>query len=179
LARLRGRVRVIAVNEAWRLAPFADVLYGCDGAYWSHHEGVPGFAGLKVTQDQQAAVKFPELNAVTVKAKQDQVLMRQAGVIGDGGNSGFQAVNLAAQFGIAEIWLVGFDMRLDKGVHFHGRHPRGLNNPSQHNLLRWRAAFMRAASTLAQLGITVINANRESHLTAFRFGDLGDLCLHH
>lgn len=173
---MRGRVRVIAVNEAWRLVPFADVLYGCDGAYWLLNDGVPAFRGLKMTQDGPATIRLPELNRVTVRSKHDRILMRQAGVIGDGGNSGFQAVNLAAQFGSPEIWLVGFDMRIDRGLHFHGRHVKGLNNPSQHNLLRWRSAFMRAAPTLARHGISVINANSESHLTAFRFGDLGELC---
>jgi hypothetical protein len=28
--RVRGRARVIAVNDGYRLAPWADVLYACD-----------------------------------------------------------------------------------------------------------------------------------------------------
>ena len=42
---LRGRARVIAINDAWRVAPWADVLYGCDGRWWRKHGGVPGFGG--------------------------------------------------------------------------------------------------------------------------------------
>jgi hypothetical protein len=44
---LRGRVKVIAINDAHRLAPWADVLYSSDRRWWSHYKGVPEFAGLK------------------------------------------------------------------------------------------------------------------------------------
>jgi hypothetical protein len=43
----RGKTRVIAVNDAYRLAPFADVLYACDEKWWKWHQGVPSFTGLK------------------------------------------------------------------------------------------------------------------------------------
>ena len=46
---VRGRVTAtIAVNAAYKLAPWADVLYGCDGGkFWKWHKGVPSFHGLK------------------------------------------------------------------------------------------------------------------------------------
>lgn len=91
----------------------------------------------------------------------------QAGVIGGGGNSGFQAVNLAAQFGVREIILVGFDMHLGDGVHWHGRHPPGLNNPRASTVARWRERLDAQAARLARLGITVLNASPTSALTAF------------
>ena len=42
---VQGKARVIAVNDAWRLAPWADILYACDGRWWRHHKGVPEFTG--------------------------------------------------------------------------------------------------------------------------------------
>jgi hypothetical protein len=82
---------------------------------------------LKVTADRQAAARYG-LQLVKV-SEADRVCMAQAGVIGSGGNSGFQALNLALQFGARRVILVGFDLNLAGGVHWHGRTPR-LNNPT-------------------------------------------------
>ena len=43
------------------------------------------------------------------------LLFQEPGVVGSGGNSGFQMINLAAQFGATGIALIGFDMRLGSG----------------------------------------------------------------
>lgn len=109
-----------------------------------------------------------------IRHKVDRILVEQLGVVGDGGNSGFQAINLAAQFGAARIVLVGFDMRLDRGVHWHGKHPPGLNNPHDIHLTRWRRAIDGAAPNLAALGIQVWNASPVSALTAFPIVSIED-----
>src|SRR5512139_1237105 len=36
---------VVAVNDAYRLFPDADVLYACDPKWWDVHKGVRKFAG--------------------------------------------------------------------------------------------------------------------------------------
>lgn len=84
-----------------------------------------------------------------------------------GGNSGFQAFNLAVQFGAKRIALVGFDMRCDLGVHWHGRHPGHMNNPRESNFQKWRAGFSESAPIAASLGVTVANCSPVSTLTAF------------
>lgn len=89
-----------------------------------------------------------------------------------GGNSGFQALNLAVQFGAKRIILVGFDMRLDHGVHWHGPHGKGLNNPRDPLFASWRDALNGAAPTLAALGVEVLNASAISALTAYPIMDL-------
>lgn len=147
--------------------PGADALYGCDGAWWRLNAGVPGFTGLKLTQDGPAAAAFSDLRKVELLRGKDRILCERPGVIGDGGNSGFQALNLAAQFGARLIAAVGFDMRLDRGAHWHGAHGYGLNNPSERNLVHWRLALHQAAADLAALGVRVVNASEESTLTAF------------
>src|SRR4026207_2563324 len=43
----RGEARIIAVNNAWELAPDAEGLGAADGRWWDHHHGVPSFTGLK------------------------------------------------------------------------------------------------------------------------------------
>jgi hypothetical protein len=127
---------------------------------------VPGFAGLKITADRAAARRWG-LNAVTLEKNVDRLLTDRPGLIGWGGNSGFHAMNMAVQFGVRALILVGFDMRLDRGLHWHGRHPRGLNNPTEGTVARWRRVVDGAAPRLAELGVTVINTSTISALGAY------------
>lgn len=105
---------------------------------------------------------------VRCKRPCDEIQLEAFGTIGWAGNSGFHALNLALQFGAAAIVLVGYDMRVDKGVHWHGKHGGGLNNPADKNVGRWRRAIDAASLICAELGVTVINASAVSALTAYR-----------
>lgn len=142
------------------------MLYACDRRWWDHSAGVPEFAGLKVTGDRQAAVRHG-LRVVWPDANRNELLLERAGWIGYGGNSGFQALNLALQFGAMRLVLVGFDLTLAAGVHWHGKHEGGLNNPSAESLARWARTLDRQAPMLEALGIEVLNASPASALTAF------------
>jgi sugar phosphate isomerase/epimerase len=92
----------------------------------------------------------------------------RVGEVGWGGNSGFQALNLAVQFGARKIVLVGFDLNLDQGVHWHGPHPGRLNNPTRDSLARWARVLDAQAPLLERLGVEVVNASPASALTKFR-----------
>ena len=105
---------------------------------------------------------------MTVRAYCDEILTDTAGVLGSGGNSGFQALNLMIQFGVSKIVLVGFDMHLANGVHWHGKHSGKLNNPSTPTTAMWRPRFDAVAKDIANIGITVMNASATSALTAYR-----------
>ncbi|MGY3607665.1 MULTISPECIES: hypothetical protein [unclassified Bradyrhizobium] len=161
LARMRGCARFIAINESWRLCPWADVLYACDGAWWRAARGAPGFLGLKITDEARAAEEF-DLVKVKVCRGCDVILTGMTGLVGDGGNSGFQALNLAIQWGARRILLVGFDMTLARGEHWHGRHGAGLNNPRPNNVHRWLSARWSTP-----LGVEIINCSPGSALTAY------------
>jgi hypothetical protein len=88
------------------------------------------------------------------------------GLIGAGGCSGFQALNLVAQFGATDIALVGFDARVDNGVHWHGKHKR-TGNPTRWTAAAWVANLDAAASALSARGIRVVNCSPVSALTAY------------
>lgn len=173
LTPARGRARLIAINGSWRLAPFADVLYACDPNWWLQRPGHAGgppapveFAGLRVTQDRAAARRH-DLARVALVIGGERIVSDQPGILGGGGNSGFQAINLAVQAGAARIVLVGYDFSLEAGVHWHGKHAPGLNNPSAANLKRWAATLDRQAPALRALGVTVVNTSPASALKAF------------
>lgn len=100
------------------------------------------------------------------------MIFDEPGVIGWGSNGGFQAINLAGQFGARRIILCGFDCSLVKGIHYHGRHPAPLNNPKQASVDKWRAQLDAQAPLLLAMGIEVINASPHSALTAYPRRDL-------
>lgn len=87
--------------------------------------------------------------------------------IGSAKNSGFQAVNLAACFGASRIILIGFDMTLAGGSHWHGDHTGGLTNPSKVKIRQWATAMDGAAVDLLHIGVEVLNASPVSSLTAY------------
>ncbi|TPL49224.1 hypothetical protein FJ937_17245 [Mesorhizobium sp. B2-4-4] len=167
LGQVQGRCRVITINNSWRLAPWADVLYACDYSWWRAFSGVPEFNGIKISQDPACDRSPWGIHRVTIIKDNDRLLVKQPGVLGWGGNSGFHALNLAVQFGASKIILVGYDMRLDQGVHWHGRHQHGLNNPTALNVERWCRAVDGAADVISGLGIRAINASPVSRLTAY------------
>lgn len=156
-----GKAKFIAINESHRLAPWSDILYACDGAWWRLHKGLPDFGGLRLTEDQRASDEFC-IQRVKIAKGCDQLLFQEVGTVGDGGNSGFQALNLALQFGASSILLVGYDMSLANGEHWHGRHPAGLNNPKAHNVSRWLGAKWTIPD-----GTEILNCSHVSSLTAY------------
>lgn len=160
LCRAWGRARFLAVNDSWRLCPWADALYACDGAWWRKHGGVPGFQGLKLTYEAAAARQFGLRRVIIDRGNNTLVLGGAA--VGDGGNSGFQALNLALNWGAKRVLLVGFDMSIAGGEHWHGRHGSGLNNPREHNVRRWLSA-----NWSTPVGIEIINCNPGSALSAY------------
>jgi hypothetical protein len=171
ISALFGRCKAIAINESYNLCLWADVLYACDANWWKYRLGVPNFKGLKISQDYLAYDLFriyPDIKQIAVDRNGNKLLLNLSGVVGSGGNSGFQALNLAVQFGAKRIILVGYDMRVDKGEHWHPRHPMPMSNPHpRDNLPRWRAALDGAAGMLIALGVKVINCSDVSLLQAY------------
>jgi hypothetical protein len=66
----------------------------------------------------------------------------------------------------SRIVLVGYDMSIAKGLHWHGAH-EGLNNPQERDVARWRRVIDAAAGTIKALGIPVFNASADSALEAY------------
>jgi len=121
------------------------------------------FKGLKICMDNHPDLKAWDIKKVIVDKSQDRLLVGDFGTLGWGGNSGFHALNLAVQFGCKKIILVGFDMRIDKGIHWHGPHV-GVNNPTPGNVARWRKVIDDCEPTLSALEVLVINCSMVSSL---------------
>jgi hypothetical protein len=160
----RGRARVIAVKHAIEWAPWADALYSCGsdaGKWWQRNgDALAWYEGLRYTLDPAAAPWA-------------QVL-KNTGFIGldtspdglrTGKNSGFQCIGLAQKLGAAKIVLLGYDMKPDASGrdHFFGKHWHG--QPPAY--AAFRDLFETLVEPLAQVGIAVVNASRDTELTCF------------
>lgn len=166
----------IAVSNAYKLMPWADVLYSCDPTWWREHQGCRLFPGEKwsshgkerSTDDKTTVARLYQLRLVQGLFKDG--FSYDPTAIHYGGNSGFQAVNLAILFGATRIVLIGFDMRIvDDKRHFFGDHPHPLRNAGP--LGQWARRFKHAAKTLPST-IQIVNATPGSAITCFPMVDL-------
>jgi hypothetical protein len=172
LTLAKDRAHIMAVNESWRLAPWCDVLYGCDARWWKSRHGVPRFKGLKISQDKRTAELFPEIRRVHSIKGVNQFRFDNLGYIGWFGNGGMQAVNLAAQLKPARLILVGLDLTTANGAHWHGAHTNNLPNPRDHIVDRWRWMMDGQKEAFEAQGIEVINASFRSALTRYEKREL-------
>ena len=157
-------------QDAWRLLPWAEVMYGCDDRWWHAYNGVPEFRGEKWSAHGDASNNDKR----EVAEKYGVNLVRGAGnpgfsydpeLIHYGDNSGFQTLNLALLMGATYIVLVGYNMSNPGGkVHFFGDHPTPLFN--QHNFQQWVKHFTKAAETLPA-EVKIVNATWPTAITSF------------
>jgi len=162
------RWRAIAINETWRLAPWADVLYGCDYLWWANR-APDEFAGLRVVGH------LPKRGAATVLppdlAKWQDVLryaptkggcremIFDGPETGAGQSSAFQAANLAVRWGASRVVLYGVDCH-SPNAHWHGRHTFPGAGEQRDNLMAiWRESWANAARQLAERGVELVNAS--------------------
>ena len=183
---LHGRLRVIAVNNAYQLAPWADLLYFCDEVWWLWHHGgtetrqVKGIAQAIHHKGDPRYREFKGIKAALVNActfgREPAVRVLQnyeanPGLceIGDGvytGRSGgYQAINLAAHLGVARILLLGFDMRaVGERTHWHMAHQRSTTPHDFKEMLPW---FETLVAPARKRGIEIINCTPGSAITCF------------
>ena len=178
MALRRSEWPVIACQDAYRLLPFADVLYGCDARWWNAHRGTD-FAGEKWSSHNKRDAADDKLEVAEkyginlVKGKHGKGFSTDPEFIHYGDNSGFQAINLAIIMGATDIVLVGYDMRHVEGKsHFFGDHPPGLFQRNEYGSFTHH--FEKAP---APNGVTIINATPDSALKCYPMESLED-CLY-
>ncbi len=168
--KLRDRIHVVVINESYQLCPWADILYSCDAEWWKlRQEQLKKFAGIKIGfRPPGDLVHIKNVNSITIPKRGEEFLhdffFDEPGTVGSGGHSGFQAINLMAQFGCTGIGLVGFDMNSAGGVHWHGMHPSPLRNPDAERFREWPAIMDRMIPKLIERGIDVVNCSPVSSL---------------
>lgn len=164
---VRGLARVIAINDAYRLAPWADVLYACDEKFWKwqyrfHEDAINDFHGFRYALTP-ASARHPFVEVL--RNTGETGLELEPTGLRTGRNGGYQAINLAVHFGVTRILLLGYDMSLGHGgkSHWFGDHPDRMKPP----LTVFRRNFPTIAKPLKEIGVEVLNCSRRSALTCF------------
>jgi hypothetical protein len=163
-------IPAVAVNDAYRLAPWAQVLYSSDRQWWPFYKGVPAFQGLKFgigsgMGKDNGFRHYPEIQCLR-NTGYDGLELNPAG-LKNGRNSGYAAVNLAVHLGAARILLLGYNLcRLPGKTHFFGDHPSALSqNPSLYP--SFARTFATLVKPLREIGVEIVNCTPETALTCF------------
>jgi hypothetical protein len=177
-----AELRCIAINDAYLLAPWADVQYAADSSWHSWHSaGIAkpslgfseedvrlrwaGFSGEKCSIEASGGNIKDErvhmLRNLTYPYHQG-VFSTDPRSLVTGRCSGFQAFNLAVLAGAKTVLLLGFDA-WSNGAKFnwHDGHPR-LTDPAI--FTHMRQAFSLAEPIIKGLGVRVINCSPKSML---------------
>lgn len=166
----RGKARVIAINDAYKLAPWADCLYGTDARWYHWHKGVPSFTGPKWSLEHSQwgpyRAHYPDVQRLRNTGPGG--IEHEPTGLKNGRNSGYAAINLAVHYGAVRVILLGYNMQPMKGkAHFwaenNGEHPNKQRSPYD----QFRRRFESLKKPLAKLGVTVINCTEGSALTTF------------
>lgn len=164
--------KTIAVNDAYKLAPWADILYACDNQWWEWHKGVPDFEGYKLQHNNGKSIKdhscykgpYPGVDSMISDGLSG--FSDRTDRIRTGGNSGYQALHIAIQLGASTIILLGYDMHANEGPsHWFGEHPNGKQPDDRYT--KWIKEFSALREEADRRDIEIINATPGSALKCF------------
>lgn len=186
-AREVDRVRVIAINDSYLIAPWADVHYAADAKWhrW-HTAGIDKpVLGLKAEEVAlrwrcytgqkcslaSSAEALPEAVHI-LKCRIEFGLSLDPEWLCAGYHGGFQALNIAILAGAKNILLLGYDAHPGQpGMrHWHGEHPTHTTRDDIYGEMR--KSFKVAAPLISKAGVRVLNCSVGSAIEAFPMADL-------
>lgn len=172
--RIPSNVKVIAVNDAVRIVPRADVLYSSDAAWWmkaiKRKVAPADVLWMSIKQHRRAsALGFPDPRIVMFHNSGESGFDPDPRTLRTMDNSGGCAIQVAAKFGATRIVLLGYDMSLSKDQykHFHDE-----NRSSGSPYAKFRSLIGTLVEPLKSRGIDVINCSRRTALKCFPTMDL-------
>jgi hypothetical protein len=152
---VRGRAKVVAVSDAYRLASWADALVSTDHSWWRQHPEASAFKGRKFS----GMVAYQNVDGVEKLAGENAT------------NSGLLGVKVAVLMGATKVLLCGFDLH-SPGQHFFGRHGGSLRSTTAQRM----EAFKRQFERYQPRGVEIINCTPGSALRVYPMANL-DACL--
>ncbi len=146
---VRGKCKVVAVSNAYTLAPWADALVSHDRNWWRHYPDAMNFKGPKYCRFELNGTERFNPFGMPI-----------------GCNSGLMGIYLAFSLGASKVLLLGFDMQ---GSHFFGRHGGNLTNTPAKRFQQHMHQFKSFK------GCPVINCTPNSALKTFPMADIRDM----
>lgn len=160
---LKGRV--IAIKEAVRLRPDADVLFVAAEKAVDINPGLfPLFRGQYVIARNKVPVGYPDYVKRVCRTKDHTQLCALPDHV-CGYDCGTSAIDLAAHFGASEIVLLGMDMTGDRWCNGEHYHPMPHIPPDHHR--RHASVLPAIAEDAKRKGIRIVNCSPISAVTCF------------
>ncbi|MFP1752400.1 hypothetical protein ACLECX_06885 [Lonsdalea quercina] len=144
-------IPVITINSSWAIYPECQYIFSGDEAWWNDNYDLITSPAQKWTCSESAAQKYK----IHYFDKETEEAL----------NTGIVAILFAISLGVENIILLGYDCSLEKGVHWHGKHPR-LNNPTSYSVRRWKTEF-ESYSIDIRRRVNIVNCSHESRLSCF------------
>jgi hypothetical protein len=165
---------VIAVNNAYTIAPWAEMCYFADARWWEWHKDKPefrAFRGQKVTIfNTGMMVRDPAVFMLEQAGTDGLSLSPRA--LSTGSNGGYQAINIATLAGARRVMLLGYDMRFaGPRSHWHAGHPIYVVEQRYH---QYAARFVSMVPVLKSIGVEVVNCTPGSMIKCFRMSRIKD-----
>lgn len=164
LVRAAGLTTIVA-NTTFRLATWADALFGFDHRWWKEH-----IDEVKHRQFKGRLMGASPLSrAIGVEDLPASTWFRRFG------NSGACAISVAVAGGASKIILLGYDCTMGQNgaTHWHGNHPKGMSNCL--SIKKWPYHFEGAAKYARQERAEILNCSRRTMLTCFKTATLEDV----
>jgi hypothetical protein len=167
-------LRAIAVNNGYRIAPWADAHLFYDLRWWGWHEAAPewrAFAGRIFTlENGYLASRDPRITCIRMNQSAAGLSLNPC-EINHGKNVGFGAINLAVLLGASRIVLLGYDMRrVDGRTYWHPDHPC-MTHPRVFEATML-PMFDALPGLLEAAGVSIVNCTPRSALRAFPMASL-------
>lgn len=175
--RLEGR-KAIAVNSAYRLAPWAPYLVFSDHHWFEpRRQAVEAFAGRVVTTSKRSAEALPKIKLVSRWRGAWFPKAGSGAEIRSGRSSGSSGVGLAFALGATRIVLLGFDMRVVDGrSHWHDEYShRSAESFAPYYRDLFIPAFKGWHEQATAMGVSIVNATPGSALQEFPFVTLDEV----
>lgn len=159
---------VIAVNVAYKIGSWIDVVFFGDSSTWHEDKAeLVKFKGLRVTCANELT-NDNRLKWLARDPRKKHGISTNPEMVAWNSNSGGACINFAVHLGVKRIILLGFDMKLDEG---QNQHWHKFYKTSEKQLAstfrRHLTGFQEMKRDLDKLGIEVINANPDSAITVF------------
>jgi len=174
-------------NNAYKLAPDASLLYGCNHAWWKHYwPSVRNLRCEKWTTNRQAADEF----GVNWIAETNMPgLSTDPSIIHHGHGSGYSLVSMAYRNGADRIILLGYDCKYSPD--YNGREqkigstPRHFFHEYPESMQHWPSVCVQGGVHTELVGlyrsikeqglIEIINCTPGSAIDCFEFVDIEDM----
>ena len=160
---------VIAVNMAYLLGEWIDILFFGDDSFWNKEkENIFNFKALKVTC-ADSCTDYRRIKYLKKDPKKFHGISNDPSMVSWNQNSGAAAINLAVHTGVKRIILLGFDMTLDnnQNQHWH-KFYKGNKNTIAGTFRNHLKGFPAIAEDAKNLGVEILNANPDSKIQEFK-----------